>query len=175
MDYGLWGRKKIYNGLIIRKGGAMAQFPKRHGISRARFFLQKAVECNADQRDEFEAYLDAAIIFARTALLRVESDYKNHPDWKLWWNNLLTDCRTTPAVEFLRHERNHILHQAPARINQRILAGYTQKFASELYYYEIPETPPTRTVEKHIDTTENIILDADKRFRWRIPFSEGVV
>jgi hypothetical protein len=142
----------------------MAEFPPRHAIPRARFFLKKAVECRADQRDEFEAYLDAAIIFARTALLRLQSAYENHPDWQQWWDNLLVDATTSPAVNFLRYERNWILHEAPAKINQVIRVGQTPILATELYYYEQPEIPATHTVEKHINTTESIVLDADKKF-----------
>ncbi len=142
----------------------MAEFPPSHAISRARFFLKKAVGCNADQGDEFEAYLDAAIIFARTALLRIESAYKSHPHWRPWWDNLLVDHNTSPAVEFLRHERNHILHKASAKINRVIHIGQTLAGASDSYYYETSEISPTDTVQKHIDTTENIVLDADSRF-----------
>ena len=142
----------------------MAEFPLRHGISRARFFLQKAVACKVDQRDKFEAYLDAAIIFARTALLRLEPAYKHHPAWKKWWADLLTDPITSPAVQFFREERNWIIHKAPAQINQVIRVGASPVSAAELYYYETPEIPATKTVERHLNSMESIALDAERRF-----------
>ena len=142
----------------------MAEFDKRHGISRARFFLQKAVDCEAGQRDEFEAYLDAAIIFARTALLRLKPTYEHHPNWQPWWSNLLVDATTKPSVDFLQCERNWILHEAPARINRVIHVGQTLARASDSYYYETSARSPTDTVQKHIDVMENIVRDAERRF-----------
>jgi len=51
----------------------MSQFLARHAVSRARFFLKQANRCSVEQRKEFEAYLEAAIIFARAALRRLKS------------------------------------------------------------------------------------------------------
>ena len=82
----------------------MTEFPARHPISRARFFLERAVECSVQQCDEHEAYLEAAIVFGRTALLRLEAEYNKHPDWKVWWAGLLSNT----SVNFLRNERNWI-------------------------------------------------------------------
>jgi hypothetical protein len=48
-------------------------------ISRAKLFLEKAKACPASARGDFEAYLEAALMFARSAILRIEEKVKKSP------------------------------------------------------------------------------------------------
>jgi hypothetical protein len=138
----------------------MSSFPKRDAISRSRFFLGQAQNCPGDRRDEFEAYLEAAIIFARAALHRLQSQYHSHVEWKSWWNALLYD----DTVKFIRDERNWILKEAPPKINQIIrLGGPTPLRAGTLYYYDAG-IPADITIEKYIDRIEEIVREAEARF-----------
>jgi len=136
----------------------MSDFPKRHAISRARFFLNLAKQCPVEKRDDFEAYLEASIIFGRTALHRFQSEYDNHPDWQQWWDSI----ETNPAVNFFRNERNQILKEGPPKVGQII--GRATTIAAELYYYENPQTPATDTVEKHLKAFEKLLVKAESRF-----------
>lgn len=145
---------------------ASSEFPTRHAISRSRFFFGLARDCSGEKRDEFEAFLEAAIVFARTAILRVERQYKKHPDWKPWWDRLLSNT----SLEFIREERNWILHEAPPKIGQIIRLGAAgggappaAERASELYFYETG-IPATDTVGRHIDAVERAVNEADSRF-----------
>ena len=134
-------------------------FEPRHAISRARFFLERAEECNVDERDEFEANLEAAIIFGRTAMDRLNRKYRKYRK-KLgkheeWWNNQLKDR----SVKFFMEERHWILHEGPPKVGQKIIgAGIGERSpaesvtrASELYYFDEdgPQTPATVTVGRH--------------------------
>ena len=140
----------------------MDSYPKRHAISRARFFLEQAKKCKGDQRDEFEAYLEASIVFSRAALHRLKSAYEKHPDWKQWWDSLLSN----PSVKFFRDARNWILKNASPKIGQIVRLGEPKaSYASELYYYENPKTPATLTVEGHLDNLETIVREAESRFK----------
>ena len=49
----------------------------REALSRARFFLEKAKGCASDDRGDFEAYLEAAIVFARAAVHRLQARQPN--------------------------------------------------------------------------------------------------
>jgi len=138
----------------------MEDFPPRHAISRARFFLQKAEQCTVQQRDECEAYLEAAIVFARTALLRLQWEYEKHPKWKSWWDGLLANV----AVCFIRVERNCIIHERPPKIGQVIRVGQTSGLAADLYYYESPDIPATDTIKRHLDEIAKLILEGQTLF-----------
>jgi hypothetical protein len=139
----------------------MSLFPPRHALSRARFFLDKAKKCSAVQRDDFEAYLEASIVFARAALHRLDSEYKKCVDWKTWWEGIANQS----SVRFFRDERNWILKQSSTKINQIIyVGGKPDAIAADLYYYETPKTRPTDTVEKHLNEVVKSVLEAQDRF-----------
>jgi hypothetical protein len=44
-------------------------------LSCARFFAEKAKQCSGNERVDFEAFIEAAIAFARAAVLRLKSQY----------------------------------------------------------------------------------------------------
>ena len=137
----------------------MTNFSKRHAISRARFFLEQAEKCSVTERDAFESYLEAAIIFGRTAIHRLKHEHEKHPEWKPWWNWLLTN----PAAEFFRHERNSILKEGPPKVGQIITWDAVSR-AAELYSFDDPETPATETVRQHLDELAKIVAGAEARF-----------
>ncbi len=144
------------------------KFPNRHPISRARFFLQRAKECAVDERDAFEAYLDAAIVFGRSAIQWTQRKHEDmsNPAWNKWWSSLLKD----QSIMFFREHRGDIIHERAPKINQIIKAGFipapgdpdpvTQ--ATELYYFESPEIPATETVRRHLEKTTEHVRYAEK-------------
>ena len=155
----------------------------RHAIERAKFFLAKAKECPAESREDFKAYLEASIIFGRSAIQRVQAAYKEDAvfknKFKIWWDSLEND----ESVVFLKEERDMILHEAPPRIGQILqtplipasghvggqpveddeldvptIKSEEPSYASELYYYgDDPSIPATQTVEDHLKVLENHI------------------
>src|SRR5437899_8331161 len=143
----------------------MAECPFRHGMARARFFLQKAVACQTEQREECAAYLNAALLFARTALLRLGPTYGKHPDWKTWWKTIRMDTTTQATIEFLRHERPWIVHPAPAQSHPGMCGGDTPICATAWDDAAQAAMPATHTVEQYLKTMERLVLDAEKRFR----------
>jgi len=141
----------------------MAQDP-RHAISRAEFFLDKARSCSADARAEFEAFLEASIVFARGAEHRFNSEYEKHRGWKAVWDSWATE----PAVEFFRKERDWILKEAPPRIGQKLFAASASpSMAADFYYYDDPGTPATATVERHLARLLGLLTTAERTFQTR--------
>jgi hypothetical protein len=152
-------------------------FPKRHAISRARFFLELAEGCTVDERDAFEAYLEAAIIFGRTAIHRLIPLYENHPGWKAWFDSLWGDS----SIEFFKEYRDDILHERPAKFGQIIAPptitppGQPDYFeddrvtrAADLYYISDyggdPTTPATDTVKYHLEVIMGYVETAENKF-----------
>jgi hypothetical protein len=134
----------------------------REALSRARFFLLKASQCPAEDRLEFEAFFEAAMVFARSALLRLEAKYKKHPKWKAWWDSL----KTNPEVEFFRNERNWIVHQAPPRLGQKIFLGDSQavQLAGQFYFFKDPSVLATASMATYLDSLNTLVMDAESRF-----------
>jgi hypothetical protein len=134
----------------------------REAISRARFFLALAAECSIDRRSEFEAFADAAILFARSAILRIEKEHKSHPEFKSWWCDLLSNSQ----LEYLRKERNLLTHESPSRLGQVIGGG--AKMASAMYFYELDlhgnRIDAIETLSNWIMETEKVVDHASKKF-----------
>jgi hypothetical protein len=140
----------------------------RRAFSRAKFFLEKAKGCPVDARVDFEAFLEAAIVFARAAVHRLKSRHEGHAEWKAWWDGLRDD----PAVEFFRTERDWILKEAPPKIGQKIFApsigtaepSCSPARASELYYFDDANVPATATVERYLNDLEERLAEGERRF-----------
>ena len=123
-----------------------SQFPKRHAISRAELFLDLVRTCPLSNRDLHEACLEAAIVFCRTAIHRLETRYEKRPGWKTWFNSLRRDS----SVEFIQNERNVIVHEAPPKVGQVLHVGQQVDLAKWCYYYDSPVIPAIDTVRGHV-------------------------
>jgi hypothetical protein len=145
-----------------------ATLASRHALARARFFLEKAKNARAEERVDFEAFIEASIVFARAALHRMRTRHGHRTGWGDWWNSLRGD----PAIEFFRTERNWILKESSARLGQKVYlhaAGSKDPpsfplMAQEYYYFKDPATWATSTLEKHLLELERHLNEAEARF-----------
>ncbi len=139
----------------------------RSAEARSQLFLEMASECSADRRVDFEAFLEAAIIFGRAALHRFQTRHKSHPEWPQWWDGL----RENPSIEFFRTERDWLLKEASPKIGQRAFVGgagrspasYEPTKAGEFYFFE-PEAPATTTVDRHLTELRRVLKEAEAAF-----------
>jgi hypothetical protein len=146
---------------------------KRDAITRARFFLEQARSCRYSDdmawQEPFEAYLEAAIVFSRAAVHRLQKSaerrVKGNPslraEWREYWDAMLED----PAIRFFRIQRDFIVKEGPPKVGQIIRLGdpAPQKM-EELYNYESPDVPATDTIEHHLNSVETIVIAAEERF-----------
>lgn len=133
---------------------------QRDAISRAKQFIGMARQCRIDERDEYEAFLEAAVVFGRTALHRLQPLYKKHSCWKQWCDGLLGD----ESVEFFRAKRNFLLKEGPTRVGQVIRVGTPTTKADEHYYFEDPDVPATETITRHLGRIGEVVQSAHDRF-----------
>ncbi len=146
----------------------MVTHESRTALERAQFFLDKANACRADERVEFEAYLEASIVFARSALHRFKARFQSHPGFKNWWDSLLGDS----AVTFARVQRDWILKDASLKIGQKGFAAsvssdapsWQPTKAGDFYYFEGPSIPATETVARHLEALKSLLIEAEQRF-----------
>jgi hypothetical protein len=124
-----------------------------------------------EERNDFEAFLEASIVFARAALHRFKTQHEGHPGWKQWWDSLLTE----PSALFFRNERDFILKEGPPRVGQNIFMpfigpdgtsapAFRPEKAADLYYFDDPQVAATDTVRQHLDAVERIVTDAQRQF-----------
>jgi hypothetical protein len=126
---------------------------RRDAVSRARQFIELARNCSIDQRDQHEMFIEAAIIFGRTAIHRLKPLFKTESDWKAFLRGLSHD----PSIEFFRVERDYVLKEGPTKVGQVIRPGSSSHRAEEFYYFDDPDTPATRTIEHHLSRIETIV------------------
>jgi hypothetical protein len=135
---------------------------ERDAIPRANLFISLAKGCPFSQRNEHEAFLESAVIYGRTALLRIETEYENRVGWKEWWGPLLRN----KSVKFLQDERNTILHECPPKVNQVIHMGAREVMAADCYYYgDDPNIRAVDTVETHVIETERLVHEGRAQFK----------
>jgi len=113
-----------------------------------------------EQRDRCEAFMEAAIIFCRAALHRVQSQYKRRPNFKAWWEGLLNDA----DLKFIRTRRDRIVKQAPEAFNQVGRPGQPFNHAADTYHYKHYTIRATTTLRRCVDATERYVQDADAKF-----------
>ena len=133
---------------------------ERTAIARAEFFLALAEQCSPEQRTEFEAFLEATIVFACAALHRLKSEFETHPSWKAWFAQL----KGNSSIEFFREHRNFLLKEASPKIGQ-IISFNPVATAAQLYYIEDPSVTATATIRKHLQSYAKILLDGEACFR----------
>jgi hypothetical protein len=146
----------------------MVTHESRSALERAQFFLDKAIACNADERVDFEAYLEATIVFARSAVHRFKKRFGSHPEFRSWWDSVLADS----AVTFTRVQRDWILKDASLKIGQKGYAAsvgcqapsWQPTKAGDFYYFEGPSTPATVTVMRHLAALKVMLGEAEQRF-----------
>ena len=147
----------------------MVTYESRSALERAQCFLDKAKACSADERVDFEAYLEATIVFARAAMPRFKKRFGGHPGFDAWWDGPL---RNDSAVRFFQTERNWVLKEAPLKLNQ---IGYAASVgcqgpssqptkAGDFYFFEGPSIPATETVTRHLVALKAMLGEAEQRF-----------
>ncbi len=139
----------------------MSSARERTAIARAEFFLSLAEQCRPEQRQEFEAFLEAAIVFSRAALHRLKAEFESHELWAPWFANLKND----PSIEFFRKQRDFLLKEASPKVGQVITFNQIVT-AAQLYYFEDTSSDTAaETVRKHFNLYSKILIDGDAFFR----------
>ena len=113
--------------------------------------------------------MEASLIFGRTAVHRLKASAerraKGNPslkaEWEEWWHSILDD----PAIQFFRAERDDILKDHPPKVGQIIYGPDPgPEKAEAYYYYESADVPATDTIERHLNSVEKLVTDAEARF-----------
>lgn len=132
----------------------------RTPLARAEFFLTLAERCSIEERIEFEAFLEASIVFARAALHRLKKNFESHPLWPTWFSSLKGDR----SVEFFREQRDFLLKEAPPKLGQ-IISFDPAISAAKFYYFDDPTITAAATIRSHLQRYAEILKDGEDRFQ----------
>lgn len=135
-----------------------AGFVQRHAISRSLFFLALAEGCSVNDREHFEAFLEASIVFGRAAMHRVASRMGKASGGK--W---LKSFAGNDPVEFFRKHRDFTMKEGPPKVGQIITFNPISR-AADLYYFENSSVPATDTVRRHLQALATLVRDAETKF-----------
>lgn len=86
--------------------------------SYARFFLDKAELSRTAERETFEAYLSAAIVFGRSVTLQIQKEYKHRAGFDDWYSVHQKWMDDDPVCQFFLRARNLILKQGPVGVKR---------------------------------------------------------
>jgi hypothetical protein len=97
-----------------------------------------------------------------SALRKARGNPSLKAEWDEWWRSILKD----PAIQFFRVERDFIAKEGPPKVGQIIYGsgGPLPQKAEAYYYYESPDIPATDTIERHLNSVEKLVTDAERRF-----------
>lgn len=140
----------------------MKRFPARHCISRAELFLGKAQSCPVAERDDFEAFLEASIVFARAALHRLKTAANGSSGFAEWFSSIAS----RESVQFFKAHRDLILKESSPPIGQLVYVGDGRNDlgARHLYYFEEPGIPASDTVARHLADLSGLVHVAEQQF-----------
>jgi len=123
---------------------------KRTAIARANIMLSLAEECSIKEREQYEALVEAAIIFARAGLHRWKKDASYSCEK---WRNI----ENNNSVKFLKNYRDMVLKESEVPFTQII--DFSQNNAprksDSLYCFEVGISA-CQTVREHLKFVESL-------------------
>ena len=90
----------------------------RTTLTKARFFLAQAEQVGPSQREAFEAYLEAAIVFGRSVTFHIQKEYAHRPEFRPWYSHCQEMMGSDRMFGFFQGTRNFILKEGPAETRQ---------------------------------------------------------
>lgn len=149
----------------------------RTPLSRAKLFIKMAKNCSLDDCIEFEALIDASIVFARSAIERYGKSNNTRHGQDARWQEIWNSWKKDTTIMFFTDNRNLILHEAPLKINQRLFASFFDASRSEtitstdspyyadLYYFNDKNLPATEELENHLMKLEELFNKTSQIFK----------
>lgn len=92
----------------------------RETLERSRFFVKAARAAEPAERESFEHYVYAAIVFGRAVTNHLQKEYKHCPGFDDWYEEQQSEMQKAPLLRFFYAERTFILKRRPTPIQKTI-------------------------------------------------------
>lgn len=96
----------------------------RRTLRKARFFAEQAEQSKVGQREAFEAYLEAAIVFGRSVTFHIQKEFTCKEGFDDWYSSHQNKLTNDSVAKFFLERRNFILKQGPVNIHKIIIAEF---------------------------------------------------
>ena len=93
----------------------------RQTLGKARLFAQQAQHSKLENREAFQANLEAAIVFGRSITFHIQKEFAHQKDFDAWYANHQSTLKNDLLSQFFLQSRNFILKQGPAGV-KRVIA-----------------------------------------------------
>lgn len=120
----------------------------RNPLTRARFFLAQAEAVPGTDRDAFENYVQAAIVFGRSVyqyMGSLDGTAGVDPDYRKWFSAKKTAMTADPVLEHFRKSRDLLVHERHVPVARRVVRTVT----AMAYISEYAEVRVTRDQPWH--------------------------
>jgi hypothetical protein len=89
-------------------------------IGQGRFFLQKAEEVGSSDPIAFRYFLEASIVAARSVTFLLQSQYRDRPQFNVWYATIQNKLRADPLARYLLEKRNFVLKEGTLKMRKVI-------------------------------------------------------
>jgi len=101
-------------------------------LTRARFFVDQAEKCDTSHREEFEHFVYAAIVFARSITNYIQKEYKHSAGFDVWYSQKREEMRSDPLLKFFYKARTSILKKRLLGIGRSVILKIQSVFSRTL-------------------------------------------
>ena len=89
----------------------------RQTLDRGRFFVEQAVRVGLDDRQVFQHFLEAAIIFGRSVTFHLQKELAHEDGFGDWYAEWQAQLGQISVCVFLLEKRNFLLKEGPTKIS----------------------------------------------------------
>jgi hypothetical protein len=90
----------------------------KQALEKARFFADQAQLSVSTNRSAFVNYLEAAIVFARSATFHVQKEYRHEIGFDTWYAEHQQVLKADPISTFFLNTRNFIFKEGPVTVRK---------------------------------------------------------
>ena len=98
----------------------MGRSVARDTLERAMFFVERAAPIGTADRVAFQAFIESAIVFARSVTLHLQNQYARIPEFPGWYVTWQDRLRADPLAKFFTEKRNYVLKEGPLEVRKHI-------------------------------------------------------
>jgi len=95
-------------------------------LGRANFFLDYAETYAFVNRQAFEHFLEAAIVYGRSVTFHLQKEYSKKSPFDDWYREKQEEMRKDTLFQFFLNKRNYILKEGPVSIRKTTAVNITE-------------------------------------------------